>query len=174
MEAEVTVARVRTTDRLGEIYAAHGPRAGRLAYLLTSDRDLAQDLAQEAFARLIPRLPALRSPDAIQSYLRRSVVNLARSHWRRRSRERVYVLREGPVVGARTQPPPDLEERDALWTALTTLPYRQRAALVLRFYEDLTERQTADALGCAVGTAKSLVSRGLTALRQEMRGEEVD
>ena len=65
-------------------------------------------------------------------------------------------------------------DRDALRRALDLLPYRQRAALVLRFYEDLSEQQAARALGCAVGTIKSLVSRGLNALREELGDEAFD
>jgi RNA polymerase sigma factor (sigma-70 family) len=78
------------------------------------------------------------------------------------------------AIAARASMQPDVARRDALQRALDRLPYRQRAALVLRFYEDLSERQTAHALGCAVGTVKSLVSRGLRTLREEMRDEESD
>ena len=159
VEAEVAVERPRSTARMAQLYAEHAPRAGRLAYLLTADRELAQDLAQEAFARLIIRFPMVRRADAVDAYLRRTVINLARKHWRRLGRERAYVRREGPVLLHRTIEEPDLSER-------------QRAALVLRFFEDLSERQTAEALGCAVGTVKSLVSRGLNSLREEMRDGE--
>jgi RNA polymerase sigma-70 factor (sigma-E family) len=173
MEAEVALDRDRRAA-LAELYARHAGRAGRLAYLLTADSDLAQDLAQEAFTRLITRFRRLRNPDAVDVYLRRCVVNLARNHWRRTGRERAYVRREGPVAQQRTAGQPDLEMRDALWQALQRLPYRQRAALVLRFFEDLSERQTAAALRCAVGTVKSLVSRGLQALREEMDDADQD
>lgn len=172
MDGEIAIGRARATSRVGELYAAHAPQAGRLAYLLTGDPDLAQDLAQEGFARLITRLRSLRNPDAVEAYLRRSVINLARKHWRRMGRERAYLRREGPAVTRRVIDQPDLSERDALWRGLDRLPYRQRAALVLRFFEDLSERQTAEALGCARGTVKSLVSRGLEKLREEIRGEE--
>jgi RNA polymerase sigma-70 factor (sigma-E family) len=174
VDAEVAVERARTRARLGQLYAAHAPRAGKLAYLLTADPDIAQDLAQEAFARLITRLGLLRNPDAVEAYLRRTVINLARKHWRRLGRERAYIRREGPGIARRTIEDPDLGERDALWRALHRLPYRQRAVLVLRFFEDLSERQTASALRCAVGTVKSLASRGVSNLREEMRGEDND
>jgi RNA polymerase sigma-70 factor (sigma-E family) len=168
---ESAVERAKTPARMAQLHAVHAPRAGRLAYLLTGDPDLAQDLAQEGFARLITRFRGLRDPDAVEAYLRRSVINLARKHWRRIGRERAYLRREGPLVTRRVVDEPDLGERDALWRELDRLPYRQRAALVLRF-EDLSERQTAKALGCAQGTVKSLVSRGLEKLRAEIRGEE--
>jgi RNA polymerase sigma-70 factor (sigma-E family) len=173
VESELAVGRNRTRS-LAEIYAVYGPRAGRPAFVLTGDPHLAQDVAQEAFARLITRLPRLRDPDAIEAYLRRSVINLCRKHWRRLGRERSFIRREGMAIAARASMQPDVARRDALQRALDRLPYRQRAALVLRFYEDLSERQTAHALGCAVGTVKSLVSRGLRTLREEMRDEESD
>jgi RNA polymerase sigma-70 factor (sigma-E family) len=173
VEAEIALGRDRGAT-LAELYATHGPRAGRLAYVLTQDRELAQDVAQEAFARLIVRLPTLRNPDAVEAYLRRSVVNLCRKHWRRVSRERSFLRLEGPPMATRTTAQPDVVRQDALRVALERLPYRQRAALILRFYEDLTERQTARALGCAVGTVKSLVFRGLRALREEIDDDEAD
>jgi RNA polymerase sigma-70 factor (sigma-E family) len=173
VETEIAIGRDRR-DSLAELYAAHAHRAGRLAFVLTRDRDLAEDLAQEAFVRLIARLPRLRNPDAVQAYLRRSVVNLCRKHWRRMARERSFIRREGPSTAAGAATQPDVAGRDALQAALDRLPYRQRAALVLRFYEDLSERQTARALGCAVGTVKSLTFRGLRTLREEIRDEEED
>jgi RNA polymerase sigma-70 factor (sigma-E family) len=155
--------------RLGELYEAHAPEAARLAYLLTGDRGLAEDLVHEAFVRLFGRFRDLRHPEAFRSYLRTTVVNLSRSHFRHRSVERAYLEREGrraPAAG------PDLPGKRDLWESLQGLRPRQRAAIVLRYYEDLTEAQTAEVLGCAVGTVKSLVSRGLEQLRTELsRGE---
>jgi RNA polymerase sigma-70 factor (sigma-E family) len=171
VERELVVGRARPA-LLSELYATHAPRAGRLAFLLTRDPHLAQDVAQEAFARLITRLPSIRNPDAVDAYLRRSVVNLCRKQWRREARERSFLRRHGPVEASRVDVLPDVAERDALQHALDRLSYRQRAALVLRFYEDLSERETARALGCAIGTVKSLVSRGLHALREEIEHEE--
>src|SRR5919198_1780813 len=173
VESDIAVGRERASS-VAELYWRHGPRAGRLAYVLTQDRHLAEDVAQEAFARLITRLPRLRDPDAVEAYLRRSVVNLCRKHWRRMARERSFIRREGPSTAAGAATQPDVAGRDALQAALDRLPYRQRAALVLRFYEDLSERQTARALGCAVGTVKSLTFRDLRTLREEIRDEEQD
>jgi RNA polymerase sigma-70 factor (sigma-E family) len=171
--AGVAMERPRTAQ-LSKLYAQHGPRLGRLAYLLTGDPELAKDLTQEAFARLIARIGSLRNPDAVEAYLRRCVVNLARRHWRQVGRERVFVRREGPMIVRETAALPDVPGREALWAALERLPYRQRAALVLRFYADLSERQIAGSIGCAVGTVKSLVSRGLEALREQMGGTDHD
>jgi RNA polymerase sigma-70 factor (sigma-E family) len=173
VENEVAIETARST-RLAELYAAHAERTGRLAFLLTGDRELARDLAQEAFARLVTRLAGLRKAEAVDAYLRRSVVNLARNHWRRLGRERTFLRREGPAIACATVSQPEVADREAVWEALSRLPYRQRAALVLRFYEDLSERQTASTLGCAVGTVKSLVSRGLESLRSEMGGDPDD
>jgi RNA polymerase sigma-70 factor (sigma-E family) len=154
--------------RIAGLYALHAPKVGRLAYLLTGDRELAEDLAQEAFVRLIGRLGAVRDDAVIAAYLRRSVVNLVRKHWRKLGYERGY-LRSGRVrIGPATDTLPDLDRRDELWRALGMLPYRQRAAIVLRFYEDLSEHETARLLDCPIGTVKSAVSRGLQRMREEM------
>src|SRR6266581_5976856 len=81
------------TGRLGELYVRHADDAVRLAYLLTGDRALAEDLVQDAFVKLAGRLAHLRDPDAFDAYLRRTVVNLANSHFRRKRLERAYVER---------------------------------------------------------------------------------
>jgi RNA polymerase sigma-70 factor (sigma-E family) len=158
------------TDRLGDLYLSHAAGAVRLAYLLTGDRALAEDLVQDAFVRLAGRLAHLRDEGAFDAYLRRTVVNLVRSQFRRRRVERAYLERTPPESG-RVDPGPDPDEREALWRALGRLPVRQRAALVLRFYEDLSERQVAEVLRCPTGTVKSLVSRGLRNLRIQIGDE---
>jgi RNA polymerase sigma-70 factor (sigma-E family) len=160
------------TARLAALYARHAPRAGRVAYLLTGDADLAEDLAQEAFARLIARLGAIRDEAAIAAYLRRSIVNLVRKQWGRARSERSYLRREGRNLATQTTMLPDVADQDQLWRALQQLPHRQRAAIVLRFYEDLSEAETARVLGCAVGTVKSSVARGLRRLKEEMIDDE--
>jgi RNA polymerase sigma-70 factor (sigma-E family) len=160
------------TSRLATLYERHAPGAGRLAYLLTGDADLAEDLAQEAFARLIARLGSLRDEAVIASYLRRSIVNLVHKHWRKARSERSYLRREQLNLAGQATMLPDVAEQDQLWRALQQLPHRQRAAIVLRFYEDLSEAETARVLGCAVGTVKSSVARGLRRLKEEMIGDE--
>jgi RNA polymerase sigma-70 factor (sigma-E family) len=151
--------------RLAALYEAHAPEAARLAFLLTGDRALAEDLVHEAFVRLFGRFRDLRHPEAFRAYLRTTVVNLTRSHFRRRRVERAYVERQGRAPELSS---PDPGGRQEMWDALQTLQPRQRAAIVLRYYEDLSEAQTAEILGCAVGTVKSLVSRGLDRLRAEI------
>jgi RNA polymerase sigma-70 factor (sigma-E family) len=160
--------------RLEELYARHAPDAVRLAYLLTGDAPLAQDLVQEAFVRLGGRLVHLRRPEAFGAYLRQTVVNLSRMHFRRRRVERAAMEREAGL--AREGPgEPDVAGRDAVRRALLQLPERQRAAVVLRFYEDLSDRQAADVLRCRPGTVASLVYRAMQRLRADLgpdTGEE--
>jgi RNA polymerase sigma-70 factor (sigma-E family) len=153
---------------LGDLYVRHAPEGIRLAFLLTGDRALAEDLVQEAFARLVGRLRHLRDPGAFGAYLRKTIVNLATSHYRRRRVERAYLERSAgaPEVGTNLN-----EELDqTMHDALLRLPERQRAAIVLRFYEDLSDIQTAEVLRCSPGTVRSLVSRGMKTLRSELEG----
>jgi RNA polymerase sigma-70 factor (sigma-E family) len=173
LSADVDRATV-DTGRLGELYVRHAQEAVRLAYLLTGDRALAEDLVQEAFVRLAGRLVHLRDPGAFDAYLRRTVVNLSRSHFRRRKVERAYLRRTGAAPEARADVGADrsFEDREVLWRALQRLSPRQRAAIVLRFYEDLSEHRVAEILSCPPGTVKSLVSRGLAAMRGEIGSED--
>src|SRR5437763_13271002 len=155
--------------RLDELYRRHAPEAARLAYLITGDRALAEDLVQDAFVKMFGRFRDLRNPDAFAAYLRRTVVNLARSHFRHLKVERAYAAREGTWPAPA---PPELGAREEMWQALLRLPERQRTAIVLRYYEDLSEAETADTMRCPKGTVKSLVSRGLDRLRQEMTRDD--
>lgn len=169
MDADAAVTTGRGT-RLEALYAEHVQSAVRLAFLVTGDEQQAQDIAQEAFVRIAGRFQDLRSPDAFPSYLRTTVLNLCRGHLRRLRTQREYLRRrEDPAETV--EPGAAVDARDEVWQALHALPYRQRAALVLRYYEDLSERQTADALGCSVSAVKSLVSRGLAVLRAEVEGD---
>ena len=153
---------------LGDLYVQHAPEGIRLAFLLTGDRSLAEDLVQEAFARLVGRLRHLRDPGAFGAYLRRTIVNLATSHFRRRKVEHAYLERIAGAPATATSVNEELDE--TMHEALLRLPERQRAALVLRFYEDLSDAQTAEILRCSAGTVRSLVSRGMKTLRNELEG----
>jgi RNA polymerase sigma-70 factor (sigma-E family) len=161
-----------TEGRIAELYARHVPAGMRLAFLLTGNRQQAEDLVQEAFIRCVGRFRHLRVPDAFEAYLRRSIVNLYTSGLRRRRLERAWLAREGTAVARRTTSMPDVGAREDLWRRLLALPARQRAVLVLRYYEDLSERDTAEVLGCSVAAVKSLTSRGTAALRHEIESEE--
>lgn len=158
--------RASEAGRLGELYQRHAADAVRLAYLLTGDRGLAEDLIQDAFVKLFGRFRDLRNPDAFEWYLRKTVVNLVRSNFRRKRVERAYLERER----RRPEPTEDVDggTREEMWERLHRLSERQRAAIVLRYYEDLSETETAEILRCPVGTVKSLVSRGIERLRTEL------
>ena len=156
---------------LAELYRLHAMRATRLAYLLTGDVQLSEDLVQDAFVKLAGRFTDWREPDAFWPYLRATIVNLAKMHFRRRRVERAYLERE-----RQTAHPPennfDITDTHEVREALMTLSNRERAALVLRFYEDLPEREIAEVLGCRPGTARSLISRGLESLRGYVTQED--
>jgi RNA polymerase sigma-70 factor (sigma-E family) len=150
------------------LYEAHAPEALRLAYLLTGDRALAEDLMQDAFVKMIGRFQDLRDRDAFWWYLRRTIVNLSNSHFRRRQVERAYLARQR-VPGS--VPETDLGERERLRRGLMGLRAEQRAAVVLRFYGDMTESATAEMLRCPLGTVKSMVSRAMEHLREELKDD---
>lgn len=151
---------------LGELYEQHALEAVRVAYLLTGDAALAEDLVQDAFVRLIGRLAHLRHVDAFPAYLRSTVVNLSRMHFRRRKVERASLPALVSGLG-------HIEERDvasieAVRSALLSLPHKQRAAIVLRYYCDLPDAESAIALGCSQATVRSLVARGRNRLGELM------
>ena len=149
-------------SEFSEFALARGRALQRAAYLMVGDTQLAQDLVQEALTRTYVAWPRLRDPRNAEAYCRKAITTTAISWFRRKgwNNERpTETLPEGTgqrLAGHKAS----IAEHDAVWRALLTLPPRQRAALVLRFYEDLTEAQTAAAMGCAVGTVKSQVSAG--------------
>ena len=160
------------SSRLDELYRLHFVDMLRLAYLMTGDRASAEDIVQEAFVRVAGRFVELRNPDAFGPYLKKTVINLCRKQFRRNKVERAYADREARQSVASTSQP-DVPAQQAIRAALLRLSPRQRAALVLRFYGDLAEREIAEALGCRPGTVKSLIARGIEALRAEI-GSEAD
>ena len=153
---------------LSELYVAYAPDGIRLAFLLTGDRALAEDLVQDAFVRLVGRLRHMREPDAFWSYLRQTIVNLATSHFRHRRVERAYLERLAAAPAAHMNVNDELDE--TMHRILLGLPQRQRVAIVLRFYEDLSDVQTAAVLGCSPGNVRSLASRGMQTLREGLEG----
>ncbi|TWD79376.1 RNA polymerase sigma-70 factor (sigma-E family) [Kribbella amoyensis] len=141
-----------------------------LGYLLTQDRALAEDLVQTALIRCWSSWHRVRSEDP-HAYVRRVMVN-AHTEWWRRRRGRTEVPSEDPLAEA---PRPEyvsglvgLVEHADLIQALRRLPRRMCAAVVLRYFEDLTEAETAEVMGCSVGTVKSQTHRALTRLRAEL------
>ncbi len=155
------------------MYWRHADAAIRLAFLLTGDRHSAEDIVQDAFIRLFGRFQELRNPDAFETYLRRTVVNLSRDRFRRLRLERIHAQADSsyPQADYGGEIGSQIEDREQIRQALQDLPHRQRAALILRFYSDLSEQQTAEILQCSVPAVKSLVSRATTTLRERVRGE---
>jgi RNA polymerase sigma-70 factor (sigma-E family) len=162
------------TGRLADLYVRHAAEGIRLAYLLTGDRALAEDLVQDAFVRVVGRLEHLRNLEAFYPYLRRSIINLSKNHFRHRAVERAYLARAAgePPVEAVEAADAGVVAHDSMRRALLRLPERQRAAVVLRFYEDLPEDQVAEILRCRPGTARSLISRAVQALRDSSEVRE--
>ena len=150
-------------DRSGfdEFVATRSAALLRTAYLLTGDHGLAEDLLQTALAKCWFAWGRIDGPP--EPYVRRTLVTTYATWWRRKWRG------ERPSGSLPDRPDPSgtatVEDRDALWRALGTLPRRQRAVVVLRYYEDLSEADTAVALGISTGTVKTLASRGLARLR---------
>lgn len=147
-----------------EVFALQHGRMLRIAGLLCGDRDEAEDVVAEVFARTYRRWQK-GGIDDVGAYLRRGVVNEVKSRWRKRSvRRRVHEHRnrddrlEAPGADAA------VGEAQRLRDVLVQLPDRQRAAVVLRFYDDRSEAETAAALDIPVGTVKSSVARGLQKL----------
>ncbi|MEA2498600.1 MAG: hypothetical protein QOH26_1005 [Actinomycetota bacterium] len=167
-----TKTKSRAGDRsMALLFERHAPSALRLAYMLTGNRQQAEDLVQDAFIRMFGRWRDLRDPGAFDAYLKRTVVNLARSGFRRSRLERRHLETERATAKI-PQGMPDLEQREELLAALAKLPDRQRAAVVLRHLEDLSEQQTAHVLDCSVGAVKSATSRGIATLRTLMKGAQ--
>jgi RNA polymerase sigma-70 factor (sigma-E family) len=144
--------------------AARSPALLRTAYLLTGNRADAEDLLQTALAKTYLAWDRIREREALDGYVRRTMVNAQTSWWRRR-RVTEYATDDLPEQPTGRDATDELALHDALWTALGQLSTRQRAMVVLRYYEDLSEAETAAVLGISVGTVKSTTSRALAKLR---------
>ena len=168
---EAILVRQSTQARVVEhdFVAARRPTLLRAAMLLTADRADAEDLLQSALTKTFLAWNRINDRGALDGYVRRTMVNINISWWRRRR------LEEYPTDELPDTPVDDhtdrSELRDGLDRILDRLPERQRAAVVLRYYEDLSESEIAEALGVSVGTVKSTVSRAMAKLRDEAAGE---
>ncbi|GGO06261.1 SigE family RNA polymerase sigma factor [Micromonospora parathelypteridis] len=140
----------------------------RYAVMLTGDSHQAQDLVQETMVRVQLNWRRVARADSPERYVRRMLTNQY-VDWRRGSWVRRVLLRAepDPTLPAPTDHAQSAVERDQIWSWLSRLPRRQRAALVLRYYEDLPDVEIADILDCAVGTVRSSISRALATLRAE-------
>jgi RNA polymerase sigma-70 factor (sigma-E family) len=151
-------------DRLEEFLAARGVPLLRTAKLLTGSQEAAEDLLQAALERLLKHWDKIDGDP--EGYLRRTLYNLAADGWRRRrtSVAGLLRLRAGAADGG-PAPTELVDLRDALVRLMLQLPARQRAVIVLRYWEGLSETEAAEVLGCSVGTVKSAASRGMARLR---------
>jgi RNA polymerase sigma-70 factor (sigma-E family) len=151
-------------EGFGEFVSARSAGLQRTAWLLTGDWALAQDLVQTALARTWQHWGRIRRRDAPELYVRRVMLSIYATWWRRKWRGEI------PAEEVPDRPHGDdayttVEQRIAIVSALAQLSRKQRAVLVLRYFDDLTEAQTADVLGCTVGTVKSHASKALVRLR---------
>ena len=156
-------------DEVADLYIALAPDVGRLAYLMNGDPVVAEDIAQEAFVRLLARLPHVET-DASRAYLMRIVINLSKNHRRQKATEKralqILSRRQGSSIFL-----PEATFANQLLSDLQALPRRQRAAVVLRYCEDLSEKQTAELMAISPKAVRSLVGRAMAALRLRVEGE---
>ncbi|MDX6739779.1 SigE family RNA polymerase sigma factor [Actinocorallia sp. A-T 12471] len=167
MTADTTAPRRRPDEAsFAALYREHSLGLTRLAFLMLGDRESAQDVVQEAFLGLYKRWPSLRDPTKALSYARSSVLNRCRSVLRKR-RLPFFPTPELFAFSAESEALLDESRREVL-KALHNLPPRQREALILRYFLDLSEAETATTMNITRGTAKSTVSRALTALSHHL------
>ena len=152
-----------------ELVAKRSPALLRTAYLVVGDHQLAQDLLQEALVKAYVAWPRLRDVTRAEAYVRRTMVTTAIS-WRRRRSFQERPVEVVPETGDADQTEA-LASRDDVWAQVCGLPPRQRAVLVLRYYEDLSYADVAEVMGCSVGTVASQVSEALGKLRQRVGPE---
>lgn len=146
-----------TVQNLESLYRSQYPGLVRLAHLLTGSNSVAEEIVQDAFEQLQKRWQSIATP---KPYLRKMVVNRARGHHRRRAIERKHAPAPAPPV----QP----QEVDEVWPLIQRLSAKQRAVLVLRFYEDLPVGEISDVLGMRPGTVKSTLHRTLRTLEEKL------
>ncbi len=170
--AEVADVRVLGGSVHGDVVFAdfvreNTPALMRTAYLLTGNPQAAEELVQDTLVRLYPKWDRVSAADVPLAYVRKALSNGYVNSTRRASR-REFAYADVPEHVDEHDEYGRLADREQLRDVLAGLPGRQRAALVLRFFEDLDDADTADALGCRVGTVRSLISRGLAALRDRI------
>jgi RNA polymerase sigma-70 factor (sigma-E family) len=153
--------------QFAQLVAAKGGALRRTAYLMCGDWHLAEDLVQSVFVKVHLHWRRIRRQDSFDAYLRKVLFNAyldtRRAKWRRETPAEYLPDLEAPEAGSS-------DDRDVLVAALRRIPARQRAVLVLRYWEDLSVEETAGLLGCAAGTVKSQAAKGLAALRPLLAG----
>lgn len=154
-----------------EWVSARIPALLRFAHLVAGDRANADDIVQEALTSVYQRWHRISQVHDLDAYVRRMIINENVSSWRR------WGKRQSPVaeirhLGSASDLADGVTRADAVWRVTSALPRRQRAAVVLRFYEDRTDREIAEILGCAESTVRSQIHRALAALRVELERQE--
>jgi RNA polymerase sigma-70 factor (sigma-E family) len=159
---------VRSADEaeFAEFVAGASRRLLRSAYLITGDAGAAEDLLQTALERVYRRWSHVKRQGTPEAYVRRIIINAATDGWRREQLVRNVALTDAHVPARDDARLESLAARQALIAGLRELPAGQRAVLVLRYFDDLTEVETARMLGCSVGTVKSQHARAMARLRQ--------
>jgi RNA polymerase sigma-70 factor (sigma-E family) len=171
-QVEEVPMRSRHDAAFDEFATTELPRARRAAYLMCGDWAEAEDLAQQALVRLYRAWPRLERDRSLHGWMTTTLTRLWIDEVRRRGRRPVVLVAEPP--DRPTDVDTDGSERDHLLAVLATLPPRQRACLVLRFWEDLSVAETARALGCSDGTVKSLTHHGVRAMRDRLDLERLE
>ena len=146
---------------------ARGTALLRTAYVLTGDQGHAEDLLQAALTKVYLAWGRIHEPQAAEAYARRTIATTAISLWRRPSWRRERTVGEMPEV-VTTDPSLTVDDLDEIWRAVATLSPRQRAVITLRYFDDLTEPETARLLGLSVGAVKSHGHRAIAALRERL------
>jgi RNA polymerase sigma-70 factor (sigma-E family) len=164
------MGRGESNDQFEEFVANRFPALYRYAYVLTGNQHDAEDLVQEALTRTGVAWSRVRRKDDPEGYVRTTMARIMANKWRRPKLE-TYV-ENVPEDGAEDPEIDRITEMDGLDAALSSLPRRMRAVLVLRYFEQLSEEETAQALGCSKGTVKSQASRALAKLRANMLPQE--
>ena len=165
----------RDDDAFTAFAAGSGGRLRRTAYLLCGDWQLAADIVQEALIKVYVAWPRLDKGGGLATYARKVVISVATDMHRKRSSTEIPSQISTDIAGL-GELRDVLADRDTVVRALAALPARQRACVVLRYYEDLSVSETAEALGCSEGNVKSQTSRALATLQQTIRlqsGEEL-
>lgn len=165
--------RVNVDEEFSGYVATHRKALMRTAYLLSGDHHAAEDLVQGALAKAYASWRRIREKGSTDAYVRRVLINEHLGVWRRAWRRLEHSTDQVPE---RSTPPPDVEGHDLkerLWNVIQTLSPRQRAVIVLRYYEDLSDADIATVLGWPVGTVKSTNARSLAKLRKRL-GKEVE
>lgn len=161
-------------ERDDEFTAFVAARSGpllRYAYLLTGDHATAEDLLQNTLVKVYLSWHKIADRGSVEAYTRTAMTRTNISMWRKVGRREITT---DSTPDRAFEDPHDIDDRDGMWTLLQTLGARQRTALVLRFYEDLSEAQIAQVMGCSTGTVKSQISRGLANLRKAIPAQDDD